>query len=472
MHIRLTHRKGFRRAGVALAVGALATIGLVPATSASAAGPAAVAPPRSSICDWQLTPSRFWVTDAAARVFNIWSPNYNSPGSRGVAYKVTGQFSHSATEVFTAYNDLLDIVSPAYVINDRDIIPDPGSVNPFVPGTRVMAPNRNFTMYFWPDSIPVPAGLKNVVLYPTKPEDPGGVARWSLALRMYHMQPGYSAPAETPLITAVSAANPSRPVRCPLTRAGTLASQVVGFYAHRAKYGPIESPPEPPTGDKVYFTRYPAAFFVGLDGYPGTLPYGCAQYLTATVPLNQISVTTMHKVPEFFNNDQVTPASIMKDYPIRYQSLTDSYFTVNGVLYRSLWTNTIDSVYTSNGEWVVVWLPSEPRLTPAQERAVRAVAAAFNYNVIQLPPKATGPIARNIPDGLITLRQKAISSSFPYSNLNTPCWSEDHDYKTYPQQTSPAFFAKYASSPANNGPYYIDGVKLSLAQFMAKFSTK
>src|SRR5262249_58284110 len=120
-------------------------------------------------------------------------------------------------------------------------------------------------------------------------------------------------------------------------------------------------------------------------------------------------------------------------------------------------TNTDDSVYTSNGEWVVVWLPSEPRLTPAQESLVRAWAKALNYNVIQLPPKATGPIARQIPDGIIALRQKGISSSFPYSITNTPCWSENHDYLTYPDQTSPAFFAQYASSPANNAQYYLDG---------------
>ena len=52
------------------------------------------------------------------------------------------------------------------------------------------------------------------------------------------------------------------------------------------------------------------------------------------------------------------------------------------------------------------------------------------------------------------------------SNLNVPCWSETNDYKTWEQQNSPAFFAKYASSPANNGPYYIDGVKQSFGEFM------
>ena len=211
------------------------------------------------------------------------------------------------------------------MINDTKIIPDPGSVNPFVPGTRVEGKPRNYTVYLWPDSIPAPAGLKNVVLYPTEPENAGEIARWSAGMRMYHMQPGHSALAEQPKTTAVSAANPSQAVRCPLTPAGAIASQVLGFFAHKAVYGPIAAPPEPTTGNKIYFTRIPAAFFVGLDGYPGALPFGCANYEVATVPLNRISVTTMHAVPEFFNNDLVTPASVMKDYPIRYQSITDSY---------------------------------------------------------------------------------------------------------------------------------------------------
>ena len=66
-------------------------------------------------------------------------------------------------------------------------------MNPFVPGTRVEATPRNYTVWIWPDSVPVPAGLKNVVLYPTKPAVPGDkLAQWFLTMRMYHMQPGYT----------------------------------------------------------------------------------------------------------------------------------------------------------------------------------------------------------------------------------------------------------------------------------------
>ena len=53
-------------------------------------------------------------------------------------------------------------------------------------------------------------------------------------------------------------------------------------------------------------------------------------YMVATLSKNQISVVTMHRVPEYFNNNQVTQRTVMKDYPIRYQSQTSNYFTFNG----------------------------------------------------------------------------------------------------------------------------------------------
>jgi hypothetical protein len=473
MRINLIPRKGTRRfAGVLAAAGALAVLGLAPAASArtvAGAGPAAVAAPRSSICHWLPTPSSIWITDPQNRIALIWGI-YNRPGQTGVAYKVTGIFPYSTTFSFTAYNDLVDIVSPAYTLSDTQVIPDPGSVNPFIPGTRVEGKPRHYTAWFWPDSVPVPAGLKNVMLYPTKPYLPGSKsARWSLTMRMYKPQPGHPAFTQRPTITAVSAANPSKPVRCALTRRFTVAQQIHGFFDHKKVYGTLSGVPEPTTGNKVYFTAFPGVLGVGLDGYPANT---CAAYVTAQVPLNKISVVTEHKVAPFFNNSLVTPRTIMRDWPIRYQSVSVGTFTLNPILFRSLTVTTDDALYTSDGSWVTILLPSEPRLTPEQIALVRAAARALNYNVIQLPPKNTGPLKSQVPDGWLVLRQKGISSSFPYSVLSVPCWSQHHSYKTWADQTSPAFFAKYASSPRNMGPYYINGVKLDFPQFMAKFSTK
>ena len=155
----------------------------------------------------------------------------------------------------------------------------------------------------------------------------------------------------------------------------------------------------------------------------------------------------MHAVPEFFNNDLVTPASIMKDYPIRYQSLAVNYFTLNTRLYNSGWVNTDDAVYTPNGEWVTVYLPGDPRLPAAEAAQVRAMAARLHYNVIQMPPPPTGPLATRIPYPSIALRQKAISSSFPYSNLALPCWSQNHELQDLDQPDQPGVLRQVRLQP-------------------------
>jgi hypothetical protein len=470
----LTPGKALRRfAGVAIAAGTVAAIGLPPTASAqvgAATGSApasAVAAPKSSVCHWFPLPASLFVGDPAAFYPQLLG-NYSLPGQTGVAYKLTGEFAHSTTMTFTAYNSLYDIPArTGYILNDSSIIPDPGSVNPFIPGTRVDAPNRNYTAWLWPNSIPVPAGLRNVILYPTKPALPSQkMATWSLTMRLYHMQPGYRAIAAEPTVTAVSAANPSRPVRCPLTTAFTFPRLFRDFLAHVKVYGPIPTAPEPTTGNKIYITRAPWQVIAGLEGYETN---ACSNYMVATLPPNQISVITEHAVAPYFNNNLVTPSTIMKDFPIRYQSASVPYAPVE---YPAISVNTSNARYTSDGSWVTIYLPNKPRLTPEQIRLVRAAARALDYNVIQTPPKARGPLGKQVPYNQVGWRQKAISPSFPDSVLNMPCWGKHHNYRTWTDQTSPAFFAKYASSPRNMGPYYISGVKLDFPQFMAKFSRK
>ena len=87
-------------------------------------------------------------------------------------------------------------------------------------------------------------------------------------------------------------------MRCPLSVAGAYAASAPGARSHIKTAGPIRAPPEPNTGNKIYFTSAPAAYFLGLDGYPGPLPQSCLQYMVATLPRSEISVVTMHKVPD------------------------------------------------------------------------------------------------------------------------------------------------------------------------------
>jgi hypothetical protein len=462
MHIRLTYKRAFHRAGAALMAAVMVTTGLSLATSTSAAAaPSTGSCGRTPATSWYPLPAAWFVGDPAA-LYPSRDGTYNSPGSANVAYKITGEFPHSTTMSFTTYDDMWYLPGEDYLLNDVDVAPDPGSVNPFVPGTKVMGQPRNYTVYMWPDSVPVPRGLKNVFLYPTKAADPRDQnARWYVTMRLYHMQPGYSAIASEPALTAISALNPSQEVACPLSPVvGTVPRLLPSIYRHITVAGPIGKAPEPTTGNKVYFTRYPGLMGIGPEGYPAD---GCINYVMATLPPDKITVVTQHKVPQFFNNNAVTEQSIMKDYQVRWQSQVIARWPEN----PRLSVNQDDSVYTPDGKWVTVYLPIQPRLSAAQERTVRRQAAVLHYNVIQIPRDPVNrPIARLLPWPVVILRQKAPSADFPYSVLNVPCWATPQNYREYPNQTSPAFFARYASSPRNMGPYYIDGEKMSYAQFI------
>ena len=482
MRTHLTKKGSRLFAGAAVAVSTLAMlVGLMPVAQAqtvartglTTAGSASAAAPRASNCRWFPLPAQFFIGDPSA-LYPTVHGSYNNPGSADVAYKISGPFPHATTFSFTTYDDVMDVTGANYLLNDNQIVQNPGSVNPFVPGTRVMGTPRNYTAWAWPDSVPVPAGLKNVFLYPTKARFPGDKrADWNLVMRFYHMQPGYRAVAamRATKMTAVSTRTMA-PVPCPLGAPATsIPAQVTAVLRHFDVYGPTEQVPAPPTGNKIYFLRYPLAMMLGPEGFSTD---GCTGYLMGQLPKDQISVVTVHKVAQYFNNDLVTPASIMKDYQIRYQSETIAYWPEN----RGISVNSDDATYTANGELVTVYLPGDPRLPASEIAQVRAMAARLHYNVIQAPRNpANRPLARLLPYPALIYRNKAISSSFKYSVNAVPCWTDPNNpatagnnYKDFTNQTSPAFFRQFGSSPRNQGPYWIGGVKLTFAQFVSKFS--
>ena len=262
-------------------------------------------------------------------------------------------------------------------------------------------------------------------------------------------------------MTAFSALNPNRQVRCPLNPvAGSLLRMLPSVFAHIRIAGPLNQAPEPKTGNKIYFTRYPALSAVGPDGFPAD---GCIQYVMGTLSQNKISVVTQHKVPQVFNNNLVNRQSIMKNYQTRWISNAIAYWPE----YGGISDNSDDALLTPDGQWVTVYLPSEPRLSAGQIQAVRAKAKALHYNVIQIPRNPENrPVASLLPYPVDIIRNKAVSSTFKGSVNSVPCWATPQNYRDYPNQTSPAFFAKYASSPRNMGQYYVDGETMTFAQFI------
>jgi hypothetical protein len=73
-----------------------------------------------------------------------------------VALEITGQFPFAAWTSWTIYTDLQARLQPFSVVKDADITPDQGSVNPFVVGTPVLAPKRDYRLLVLPKGTDTP----------------------------------------------------------------------------------------------------------------------------------------------------------------------------------------------------------------------------------------------------------------------------------------------------------------------------
>ena len=386
-----------------------------------------------------------------------------SPG-RGLQDHCGGS-PHSTTMSFAAYDDYGLIASPANVLNEYQMVPNRGSVNPFLVGAKVNASRRNYTAWLWPDSEPVPPELHNVIVFPTKPTDPTDTnGRFSMVMRMYRMQPGYTRAQFFPTIRAVATANWHQVVRCPLSPRSHLRQLAESFAGWLRDWGPAQLPPEP-TGNQLLFSRPPALFVPYPEGYSSD---GAGSYLGSRVDLAKISVITWHKVPTYFNNQMLRPRSVMGDYQARYMSLTVLHFPES----KALSVNSDNAIYQQDGSWVTVLLPSQPRLPSRQLRAARARAKRLGYNVIQLPQPNL--LSRVVPEQL-AVRMKVPNPTFCCSIAHVPSWVDPNNpatagnnYRDWDEPKDASFFDTYVSNSTNMGQYYIDGVEETYSTFIQR----
>jgi hypothetical protein len=351
----------------------------------------------------------------------------------------------------------------AYTLNDFQITPEPGSVNPFRSGNLINARNRNYTVWVWPDSVPVPSGLKNVVLFPTTPADPSDkLIRWIVLLRQYLMQPGYSAQRSLPTVQVVRTSDPKVVIPCPasITTTATAGAFSQSFDAQLRTFVAGTRAAAPRKSNQLYFTRAPAQFVGFGVGVPAD---GAIDYLGAPLDLSKITVITIHRTPLFFDNQHLTGKAIMRKYQVRYMSVVSESSPVTAALPDT------SAIFERNGAWVTVMLPSDPRLSPSREREIRAKATKLRYNVLQDPT----PNRYRLGSPTISIREFTVSSHFCCEVTQVPSWTNPHNpatahnnYRDWPQQTSPEFFAKYASNPRDMGPYWIGGVRESFSDFI------
>ncbi|MBE2238254.1 MAG: hypothetical protein IAE81_10715 [Caldilineaceae bacterium] len=344
-----------------------------------------------------------------------------------VSFVVKGQFPNSILLSWVIYDANGQIYS---AVNDQELTPDVGNVNPFLPGVDVLAANRSYTAFFMPEGAVAPEGIaaSNVLtLPPVSTSD-----RIYITMRSYWSQPGYPrVGGPTPTIQAVSAADPTQPATCP----------GLGLDEDLFPLAPFTIPT--PESGRILFFRPPNHIIPMADGTKTAEPNGCTGYGMAQLSDTDLNVIKLHKVPVFPDNQNLTESSVWSnDFEVRYVGLEANGASLLGPR-SDIAMN--DLKQQADGSALLVTIPRPSDLSAKERLALLEKARANNWNIM---PSA-GEGAQVAP--FLTYRNKLADASFPYSITAIPCFGSD--LGEWSEAT-----IDYASSPENMGEYYIDGV--------------
>lgn len=343
------------------------------------------------------------------------------------SFLVTGTFPHSILLSWVIYDSNGQIYSAVY---DQNMTADPDNVNPFLAGANVQASNRSYTAFFKPEGAPTPDGVpaSNVLTLPPASEND----RIYITMRSYWPEPYYPrVGGPPPVITAVSAADPSQPATCPGIGLGEGAFPIAPFTIPA---------PEP---DRILFFRPPNYIVPMADGTSAADPNGCTGYAMAKLSDTDLNLIKIHKVPAFPDNQNYTADSVWSDdFEVRYVGLEANGATVMGSR-SNVAMNEIKLQPDGSAYILTMARPSD--LDAETRFAVIEKANTANWNFMI----SAGEGAELAP--FMTYRNKLAQASFPYSISAIPCFGQD-------QGEWSTASTEYASSPENMGDYYIDGV--------------
>lgn len=353
------------------------------------------------------------------------------PNSGNVSLVVHGEFPHSVMLTWVVYDSNAQIYS---TVTDQQITPDPGNVNPFVEGARVLAPNRAYTLFLTQPGHPVPAGIprSNVVFLPPAAGNP----TLYIIMRTYWSQPGYSRfGGAVPAVQAVSAADPATPVTCP-----PIVAAIPPLPGIR--------PPSPQPGSILFF-RPPNDLVPAADGTARATPAGCTSgYAIARVSPYEPNLIEVHKLPVFPDDQHYTAGSAWSGaFDVRYVDLEAYGASLLGPN-SNVAMNQI-KLQPDGSAYFLVMSPLGP-IDPVSQLMLLAKARASNWNVIEAGLDGLGSVS------FVIYRNKLTTPGFAGAITNMPCFGPDlGSWANAP--------ASYASAPGNMGPYYLDGATCTVA---------
>jgi len=389
------------------------------------------------VCRWQevVEPDkiRFPVNMDTHAAYAIYV--FGATGDFGL--NVTGDFPYAAFLSFTTYQEnglLFD------ALLDKDIIPNPGSVNPFQNGALVNAPQRSYRMMVLPYGLASPsADIKSISMPPIPTGAPLVLA--TLVLRVYLPAPNTDRQGGVilPIITTFSAKDMKTPLPCPRS-----SFSPSGGPPGSGSFNGIPQAPAPKLG-KILFYRPPVSGVPFADGSGQLTKDDCTGYLMATVNQDKLSIIRFKKIPTFFDNTKTNAQTTFSETQVRYLSMGSygaSVIPVSGNIAGP-------AILTKDGEVTFVVIPAS---LPADQKArIEAIAAANKFNVL--------PMAKKGPEVLpfLIYRNKVAATGFEGSVGKVPC------YTGAPFGTAPA---DYAASSGNMGPYAPQGQECAVERFL------
>jgi hypothetical protein len=141
-----------------------------------------------------------------------WRYRFQVTADSPVTLRIAGQFPHGRYMNFNVYDQ--ETLDSTAKLTDADIVPDPGSVNPFTTGVARDAAHRDYTTWVVPKlaRAPMPVGQNLMVMpQPIPGADPKAVELW---YRIYEPDPaavpdGGVAPPRISAFTDVTGATPA-----------------------------------------------------------------------------------------------------------------------------------------------------------------------------------------------------------------------------------------------------------------------
>jgi hypothetical protein len=373
------------------------------------------------------------------------------------AYVISGDFPYSQWMAWYLYSTK---GVPLFKFSDSAIKPDPGSTNPFVVGSKVLAPERSYHLYLMPSDTPssvvssMESEGKNVTLLPAASTTPGVsiVSRsyWSFSndnLGSYDRF-GYGGPTDTPVHSiAAFLTDPTTGelTETPVDNCGAQSQLPKKIWYDSATNSPIitfkdapvpteqelgdlphylvqtgsvsgslgkEFPPSP-VPDEVQFYRNVAGSSPYADVQsapaPGDPPDKCGGYVMANLPNDVVSLVHIPRVPSFPSYKGATADTVntSTDYEVQFYSVVvygatkqlDAYGTND----NSQIGNSQIKVAADGSATVVLWPQSA---TDEQVEKIAAVVKSNGWNLLK------SGIQTAVAPNLMVIREKGQNSTW------------------------------------------------------------